>query len=498
MNENRPASILYVDDDNANRLAFSMVLQHAGFQTREAATGTDALRLAAEGPDLIILDVNLPDIDGFEVCRRIKAHPATSSIPVLHMSAVYIRSEDKTHGLQGGADGYLTKPIEPDEVVATVHALLRIHRAEEAARAEARNWQATFDAITDAICLLDREGSVLRCNRAAAELFRLPHTVLVGRPYREVLEETFGPSAAALLAALLAAPPRRGEAAVEALLAGRWYRMTADPVHDESGGPAGSVHLLADVTPRKALEEQLRQAQKMEAVGQLASGVAHDFNNLLTGVTGNLTLALQETAADDPRREFLRAAEVAAWRAAELTQQLLGFSRQNKPRMKAVDLNYCVREAAELLRRTIGPAIEIVVRAADDLWLVKADAGQINQVLMNLCLNARDAMPHGGRLELETCNAGAGAAESSAAPGGESAEFVRLRVRDNGQGILADIQPRIYEPFFTTKEVGKGTGLGLAVVFGIVKEHRGWITCSSTPGEGACFDVYLPRFTPVT
>ena len=134
MNEIRPPSILYVDDDDANRLAFSMVLRHAGFQTREAATGGDALRLAAEGPDLIILDVNLPDIDGFEVCRRIKAHPATSSIPVLHMSGVYIRSADKTHGLDGGADGYLTKPVEPDEVVATVHALLRIHRAEEAAR----------------------------------------------------------------------------------------------------------------------------------------------------------------------------------------------------------------------------------------------------------------------------------------------------------------------------------------------------------------------------
>ena len=410
MNETRPASILYVDDDDANRLAFSMVLQDAGFQTREAATGGDALRLAAEGPDLIILDVNLPDIDGFEVCRRIKAHPATSSIPVLHMSAVYVRSEDKTHGLEGGADGYLTKPVEPSEVVATVNALLRIHRAEEAARAAARHWQATFDAITDAICLLDREGNVLRCNRAAAELFRRPPAALAGRPYRELLGETFGPASVALFAAA----PARPDAAVEVLLAGRWFRMTADPVRDEADEPTGSVYLLADVTPRKALEEQLRQAQKMEAVGQLASGVAHDFNNLLTGVTGNLTLALQATALDDPRREFLRAAEVAAWRTAELTQQLLGFSRQAKPRMRAVDLNVCMREAADLLRRTLGPAIEIEVNAAENLGLVEADAGQINQVLMNLCLNARDAMPNGGRLELETCNAGAEDSQSHA------------------------------------------------------------------------------------
>ena len=287
MNEIRPPSILYVDDDDANRLAFSMVLRHAGFQTREAATGGDALRLAAEGPDLIILDVNLPDIDGFEVCRRIKAHPATSSIPVLHMSGVYIRSADKTHGLDGGADGYLTKPVEPDEVVATVHALLRIRRAEEAAREAARHWQATFDAISDVICLLDRGGYILRCNQAAAELFRRSGSALVGRLYRELLWETFGPASAALLAE---APTRRDDA-VEVLLAGRWYRMTIDAVANESNEPAGSVYLLADVTPRKMLEEQLRQAQKMEAVGQLASGVAHDFNNLLTGVTGNLSLA---------------------------------------------------------------------------------------------------------------------------------------------------------------------------------------------------------------
>ncbi len=494
MSEIHPASILYVDDDNANRLAFSMVLRSAGFLTREAATGSDALRMAAERPDLIILDVNLPDIDGFEVCRRIKAHPATSSIPVLHMSAVYVRSEDKTHGLEGGADGYLTKPIEPDEVVATVHALLRIRRAEEAARAAARHWQATFDAITDAICLVDWQGIVVRCNRATAELFRRPHAALLGRLYRELLGEAFGPASAALFAA----PPRRGgEASVETLLAGRWFRMTADPVRDESNKPSGSVYLLADITPRKALEEQLRQSQKMEAVGQLASGVAHDFNNLLTGVTGNLTLALQGTQPDDPRREFLRAAEVAAWRAAELTQHLLGFSRQTKPRMKAINLNHCMREAAELLRRTIGPAIEIVVQGADDLGLVEADASQINQVLMNLCLNARDAMPNGGRLELETCNATAEDSKTEAAADSGSAAFVRMRVRDNGQGIEAEIQPRIYEPFFTTKEIGKGTGLGLAMVFGIVKEHHGWIECQSSPGKGACFDVYLPPHSPL-
>ena len=490
MTEERLPSILYVDDDPANRRAFSLVLRHAGFDTREAATGGDALRLAADRPDLIILDVNLPDIDGFEVCRRIKAHPATSSIPVLHMSAVYVRTEDKTHGLEGGADGYITKPVEPAEVVATVHSLLRIHRAEEAARAAARQWQATFDAISDVVCLLDPRGAVLRCNRAAAELFRRPGEELIGRDYEEVLRETFGPTAV-----VLRGPPRPapGDPAVEVLLSGRWFRVTVGPVRGETGEPAGSVYLLADVTQRRALEDQLRQAQKMDAVGRLAGGVAHDFNNLLTGVTGNLTMALEATPPDDPRREFLLSAEQTAWRAAELTRQLLGFSRRTKPRMGPVDLNECVREAADLLRRTLGPAITIVPHFAEGLWVVEADNGQVNQVLMNLCLNARDAMPEGGRLELETANVTVSLAEARGRTEARPGDFVRLRVRDEGHGIPEEIRQRIYDPFFTTKEVGKGTGLGLAVVFGIVKQHWGWIECISAPGQGACFDVYWPR-----
>jgi signal transduction histidine kinase len=493
MSEERPPSILYVDDDPANRLAFSAALRDAGFETREAATGGDALRLAAEGPDLIILDVNLPDIDGFEVCRRIKAHPATSSIPVLHMSAVYVRSRDKAQGLEGGADGYLTKPVEPEEVVATIHSLLRVRRAEEAAREAARQWQATFDAIDDPLLVVDRDGVVVRCNRAAAELFRRPGEALVGRRYEALLRETFGPAAAALHAPAPAGP---GDPPPEAALGGRWFRVAAGPVADEHGAPAGSVHLLADVTARKQLEEQLRQAQKMEAVGRLAGGVAHDFNNLLTGVTANLTLALQAMAEDDPRREFLLAAEAAAWRAADLTRQLLGFSRRARPRMEPLDPNRCVREAVELLRRTLGPAIAVEANYAHAPWPVEADAGHIHQVLMNLCLNARDAMPAGGRLELETANVALAEPDVRGRSDARPGEFVRLRVRDEGHGIPADVLPRIWEPFFTTKEVGKGTGLGLSVAFGIVKEHRGWIECSSAAGRGACFDVYLPRWPP--
>src|SRR4051812_5419509 len=189
MAERPDPSILFVDDDETSRRAFSWLLKAAGFRPSEAATGSEALRMAEEKPDLIVLDVNLPDMDGFEVCRRIKAHPATSAIPVLHMSGVFTTTQHRTQALEGGADGYLTKPVEPQELLATVRALLRMHEAEEAARAAAREWQATFDSVHDAVGLLDSAGRLARCNRALAGLLGKPCEELVGRPCRELLRE---------------------------------------------------------------------------------------------------------------------------------------------------------------------------------------------------------------------------------------------------------------------------------------------------------------------
>jgi signal transduction histidine kinase len=503
MSDRPPPSILYVDDDEAMRYAFVWILKREGFRTQEASNGTEALRMAAEKPDLIILDVNLPDIDGFEVCRRIKAHPATAAIPVLHMSGVYVKSEDRTHGLEGGADGYLTKPVEPNEVVATVRSLLRIRQAEEAARTAAREWQATFDAIRDALCLLDPQGCVLRCNRALANLLGKPLQDIPSRLLAELLREAFGQSAESLPGLPPAPeeglrPPAAATAhqARELLLGERWFHVTSDPVLDERGALAGWVFLLADITRRKVLEEQLRQAQKMEAVGRLAGGIAHDFNNLLTAITSNLSLILHKLPRDDPHHEFLVTTEKAAWHAAELTRQLLSFSRRTRLWLTPVDLNHCVQDTLVLLRRTMDPRIEIEVKPQPGLWRVQADPNQMSQVLMNLCLNARDAMPDGGQLTLETGNAILDENRARLHVDRRAGEFVHLGVCDTGQGIPPDIVPRIFDPFFTTKEQGRGTGLGLALVFGIIKQHDGWIECRSTPGQGTCFDIYLPRSQP--
>jgi PAS domain S-box-containing protein len=491
MGKQHQGTVLYVDDDELNRTAFALVFRDAGFEVMEAATGCEALRLAAEKPDLIVLDVNLPDINGFEVCRHIKAHPATTFIPVMHMSGVYVRPEDRTHALEDGADVYLTKPVEPHELVAQARVLLRIHQAEERAAAAARQWQATFAAINDGVCLLDRQGRVQRCNAAAERILQRSAGEILGQHGDDLLLATAGPSESSVLGHML--KTRRREMA-ELAVGHRWLQAIADPMLAEDGSVAGAVYILSDVTERKRLEEQLRHSQKMEALGRLASGIAHDFNNLLTAVSGNASLLLAVTAEDDPDRELLRAIDQAAWRAAELTQQLLGFSRRAATRLQPTDPRACLAEVAAILRRTIARHITLEERSTPDVWMVRADPGQINQVLMNLCLNARDAMPEGGLLLLEAANAvlveGQTPLSAEARPG----EFVRLRVRDTGQGIPPEVLPHLFEPFFTTKEVGKGTGLGLATVYGIVGQHQGWVECTSAVNQGSCFDVYLPRY----
>ncbi|MFO0592800.1 MAG: PAS domain S-box protein [Polyangiaceae bacterium] len=272
-----------------------------------------------------------------------------------------------------------------------------------------------------------------------------------------------------------------------------WNDLTLAPVTDAHGRVTHFVAVQTDVTERRRLEEQFRQAQKMEAVGRLAAGVAHDFNNLLTIINGYSDPSLTTMLPDDPLHEVLSEIHRAGERAETLTRQLLAFSRQQVLEPKVLSLNDVVLDTQKMLRRMIGEDVMMITTLCEDPWLIKADPGQLGQILINMAVNARDAMPTGGQLFIETRNVLLGCEGCARYPEVQPGEHVMLLVRDTGHGMDEATKERVFEPFFTTKGVGKGTGLGLATVHGIVQQSRGCIRIESEPGKGATFRVYLPR-----
>ncbi len=261
----------------------------------------------------------------------------------------------------------------------------------------------------------------------------------------------------------------------------------------EIGGERLMLAIVRNVSERKQLEEQFRQAQKMEAVGRLAGGVAHDFNNLLTVILGYSDVINNQLAAEHPLRQEVEQIRKAGERAAALTQQLLAFSRTQVLLPQVIDVREVVTDIHAMLRRVIGEDIDLLMACDRETGRIKADRGQLEQVLMNLAVNARDAMPGGGKLTIETRNAVFGQADAREQATAQSGSYVMIAVSDTGSGMNAETKTHIFEPFFTTKEKGKGTGLGLATVYGIVKQSGGFIGVSSEPGHGTAFKIYLPR-----
>ena len=272
-----------------------------------------------------------------------------------------------------------------------------------------------------------------------------------------------------------------------------WVLVSGSLVRDPGGDPLYFVGHVQDISERRQLEEQFRQAQKMEAVGRLAGGVAHDFNNLLTVITGYGDMLLTELRPDDPTREFVREITNAGERAAGLTRQLLAFSRKTVLEPKVLDINVQVREMDKLLKRLIGEDVDLGTRLDPDLGRIEVDAGQLEQAIINLCVNSRDAMPQGGQITIETHNAELDNHYAHDHADVQVGSYVLLAVTDSGHGMDAATKARIFEPFFTTKEQGKGTGLGLAMVYGFVKQSGGHIAVYSEPGLGTTFKIYLPR-----
>jgi signal transduction histidine kinase/ActR/RegA family two-component response regulator len=277
----------------------------------------------------------------------------------------------------------------------------------------------------------------------------------------------------------------------------RWVRGLGELLADGEGRLVEMIGTIQDITESKAAETLLRQSQKLEGIGRLAGGVAHDFNNLLGVMTGYTELAVRQLAADHPARARLGQVLSAADRAASLARQLLAFSRKQVMRLEVLDINAALQELSRMLERVVGEDVEIELRWGPGLGAVRADPTQIDQVVMNLVLNARDAMPKGGRLTIETANVDLGDAYTASHPPAQPGRYVMIAVSDTGTGMDAETQKHVFEPFFTTKPAGQGTGLGLATVYGIVKQSGGHIWVYSETGRGTTFKIYLPRVDEV-
>lgn len=370
-------------------------------------------------------------------------------------------------------------------------------RANEALRQTTTQLQTLIEESPFAIIELDEEGKVVSWNTAAARIFGWTEQEVVGRelPYVPRNEKEEEQSAQLWQSIMQGVPFRNVElrrqrkdgSAVEVSFWGVARRNT-------EGRVTGSLAFCIDITQQKRLEQQFRQAQKMEAIGRLGGGVAHDFNNLLTVINGCSALLLDQVRREDPMHALLDEISKAGDRAADLTRQLLAFSRQQVLKLQRVDLNESLKAIVSMLKRLMGEDIEVVVEGAPDLWPIQVDKGQIDQVLMNLAVNARDAMPDGGKLTISTANFVLHPWTPVSNPLFTPGDYVQLTVRDTGCGMDQEVRSHLFEPFFTTKEEGKGTGLGLATVYGIVKQSCGVIFVDSAPGEGTTFDLYFPRF----
>lgn len=495
--------ILVVDDNEGTRYALARTLRRSGFEVWEAASGAEALRLAADNPSLITLDVRLPDLLGFEVCRRLKADPATASIPILQTSASFVQSSDRTHGLQGGADGYLVQPIDPDELVATVQALLRTRRAETVAVGLASQWQGTFDAINNGICILDPEGGIERCNEAFSELTGLQREAMIGRPFAEVTA-LLGIHAEVVLEAV-----RNGRfESREITLGVNAFRLTVNPIAAREGEEPRerrAACVFSDITAilhaekrlhriNEELEERVRSRTRAleEVNGRLESfcySVSHDLRAPLRTLHGFSELLLSDHAKQlDPEGMlFLERIRTAAGRMDVLIHDLLLFSTVSKEalELEAVSLTALLDELFAIHRDEFTARKAVCTVEIEAGLAVRAHRATLRQVLWNLLSNAAKFVAPGVAPSI-----------SVTARSGEGR--VRLTVSDNGIGVAPEHRERIFEIFerIHPDKYG-GSGMGLAIVRQAVERMEGTLGIDSQVGGGSAFWIELPGADPV-
>jgi PAS domain S-box-containing protein len=505
---NADIRLLIVDDNVATRYALRRRLALHGYTVTEAGTGGEGLALiGSEHFDALILDVNLPDMSGFDIVRLLRAKPETALLPVIHVSAASIQTGDIITGLDAGADAYLVHPVDADVLVATLRTLLRVRDTERALRESEASFREIFTNVSAPIAVIDDGLKVHECNHAFEQLTQDNHNP-------KALQECFAEGQQTVIAELrqhlLAGQRWRGTLAMHVGGMPRDTEWQLSPYrapglclvfvedvtehrHRERSHLArledANTQLARETAQREQTEAQLLQLQKMDALGSLTGGIAHDFNNLLTGIITSLELIRKRVAENRIEKvpAYADAALSSAMSAASLTHRLLAFARQQPLDTRPVDINERVRSLEELINRTIGERIVLQLELSREPKIALVDPIQLESAVLNLVINARDALAKGGHIWVSTA-----ASFSLGDPNLQDGPYVAVTVRDDGCGIAPELLEKVFDPFFTTKPLGQGTGLGLSTIYGFARQSGGHVAIHSVPGRGTEVILMLP------
>ncbi|HEU5068452.1 MAG TPA: response regulator [Sphingomicrobium sp.] len=518
------ARVLLVDDDERNLLALATVLEDLG-EVVLARSGEEALRHLLKGEfAVILLDVYMPGMDGYETAQIIRNRDQTKGIPIVFLSAVNKEAEHLMRGYSMGAVDYVFKPVDPTILRSKVAVFVDLFEKSKEVERKARQEQALLDANLRANAeRLRAEQELRRAEQRQAAIIQSLPMVLYLEPYDQsprrpnyisgdfqavtgfsledvaeqpnIWSDRLHPDDHDRVIAAIEARRKTGRSSIEY----RWqcadgaYKHFLDQavlLRDADGQPIEFAGTLTDISEQRSLESQLIQAQKMDAIGKLTGGIAHDFNNLLAAVIGGLGLLEKRAQLEEEQRRVLGMTKRAAEQGSELVRRLLAFARRQKLEPQSINIESLRDAVSDLLTHTLGGLVDIEWQITDDAWNAFADQAQLELALVNLIINARDAMPNGGTVTVSASNRELSSEQLHGLPAGD---YVRIAVQDTGTGISREDLGKVMEPFFTTKEVGKGSGLGLSMVYGFAKQSNGAFAIESEVGKGTTAELWLPR-----